>query len=216
MTPAGGPIWAVVPVKPFDIAKQRLSPLLSAAERSALARTMLEDVLAALTAFAGLAGLLVVTRDPQAAEMARRAGGVALAEDATGGLNGAIATAGSHLRAAGMLVVPSDIPHISAAALGEAVEALAAPRALALARAARDGGTNLLACRPANVIAPSFGPDSFARHRALAWRAQIVPGVVTRSDIGCDLDRPEDVTAFLALHSATRTHAMLCGVSVAA
>jgi NAD(P) transhydrogenase subunit alpha len=39
-----GNIWAVVPVKSFHLAKQRLSPMLSNDERSRLVRTMLVDL----------------------------------------------------------------------------------------------------------------------------------------------------------------------------
>jgi hypothetical protein len=61
-------LWAVVPVKERDRAKERLAPLLPPEMRQALALAMLEDVLAALTSAAGLAGLLVVTVDPAATQ----------------------------------------------------------------------------------------------------------------------------------------------------
>ena len=63
-------IWAVVPVKEFEGAKQRLSSSLEPDERRLLARTMLEDVLDAVSAVQQLAGLLVVTVDPLAASLA--------------------------------------------------------------------------------------------------------------------------------------------------
>ncbi|MBL8307282.1 MAG: hypothetical protein JNM33_11340, partial [Rubrivivax sp.] len=43
-------LWAVVPVKPFARAKQRLAGELSGAQRAALAACMLRDVLTALAA----------------------------------------------------------------------------------------------------------------------------------------------------------------------
>ena len=42
-------IWAMVPVKNLEHAKQRLADVLRAAERSELFRAMLEDVLSVLT-----------------------------------------------------------------------------------------------------------------------------------------------------------------------
>ena len=65
-------IWAVVPVKEFEGAKQRLSSALSPEERRALATTMLEDVLDAVSAVRELAGVLVVTLDPAATSLASR------------------------------------------------------------------------------------------------------------------------------------------------
>ena len=67
-------IWAVVPVKEFEGAKQRLSSCLSPEERRALATIMLEDVLDALSAVKQLAGVLVVTVDPVARSLAGRYG----------------------------------------------------------------------------------------------------------------------------------------------
>ena len=46
----GPDVWAVVLVKPFRLAKQRLAGVLDAGERSELARVMLEDVLTAVDA----------------------------------------------------------------------------------------------------------------------------------------------------------------------
>ena len=76
-------LWAVVPVKDLQHAKQRLAGVLAAAERQALFAAMLEDVLAALAASAGLAGMLVVTRDPRAQVLAARYGARVLVEPPT-------------------------------------------------------------------------------------------------------------------------------------
>ena len=67
-------IWAVVPVKELEGAKQRLSSVLSPEERRVLATTMLEDVLDAVSAVHELAGVLVVTVDPAATSLATRYG----------------------------------------------------------------------------------------------------------------------------------------------
>ena len=67
-------VWAAVPVKEFPGAKQRLAALLTSQQRQALAAAMLEDVLSALVE-APLAGIMVNTLDPLAAELARRYGG---------------------------------------------------------------------------------------------------------------------------------------------
>ena len=67
-------IWAVVPVKETHNAKQRLAATLPQAQRSALALAMLEDVFEALAAARDLAGIIVVTVDCAARELARRYG----------------------------------------------------------------------------------------------------------------------------------------------
>ena len=70
-----------MPVKDLPDAKQRLGAVLDARERQELFRAMLEDVLSALAASRGLAGLLLVTRDPQARRLATRYGARVLVED---------------------------------------------------------------------------------------------------------------------------------------
>src|SRR5829696_9433525 len=109
-------LWAVVPVKLFDDTKQRLMPVLAADERAALARAMLEDVLAVLMRVAALAGVLVITRDADAAAIARKAGALVLDDVQNAGTTAAVTQAARHLAAArrgGMLVIPADLPLIT-------------------------------------------------------------------------------------------------------
>ena len=56
-------VWAVIPVKESDGAKDRLSDLLSPSERRRLAETMLTDTLAAVAGSRLLAGVMIVTLD---------------------------------------------------------------------------------------------------------------------------------------------------------
>jgi len=63
-------VWAVVPVKELDQAKERLAPVLPPERRRALMLAMLEDVLAALAATPGLGGLAIVTVDAAAWRLA--------------------------------------------------------------------------------------------------------------------------------------------------
>src|SRR5947209_3749343 len=110
-------IWAVVPVKSFARAKARLSPLLDLRERSELARAMLADVLTGVRQVAGLSGILVVTRDPGAADLAHIHGADMLDDPLELGANAAIRLAVPVLQARGadaMVVIPGDVPQIAA------------------------------------------------------------------------------------------------------
>jgi 2-phospho-L-lactate guanylyltransferase len=216
MTP--GAVWAVVPVKPFDAAKTRLVSILDAAERTQLAGLMLEDVMAALAASAHLlAGVIVVTADERAAKIAQKYDAVVIAENVPAGLNGAISQAIDSLAATpatGVIVVPADLPHLSAAEIERLLIALRNPEAVAIIPATGDGGTNMLACRPAGAIPPLFGPQSFWRHRAAARHAGIRPAIVTGSDLEHDIDRPDDLVAFLSMGTSTKTHAFLSRLEI--
>ena len=53
-------IWAIIPVKELDGAKDRLSDLLSPPQRRRLAETMLTDVFDAISGSRLLAGVVIV------------------------------------------------------------------------------------------------------------------------------------------------------------
>jgi 2-phospho-L-lactate guanylyltransferase len=209
-------ICAVVPIKPFDIAKRRLMPVLSSDERALLARLMLEDVLDVLVACTVLSGIIVITRDDAAGRIARMNGARVL-DDPAFDLNSAVSMAINLLSAhrdVGMLVVPSDIPLLPSRLVQEMANRVSRPGAVALVPATGDGGTNLLACRPVDAISPSFGPDSFQRHCRAACDAGIIPTVLMSKDAGLDIDRSEDLTAFLSRRSLTRSQAFLATLDI--
>jgi 2-phospho-L-lactate guanylyltransferase len=208
-------IQAVLPVKPFACAKTRLAGVLAAGERAALAQLMFEDVLDVLTACHDIfAGTLVITSDPQAAALARRRGAAVLADVAGSGINAAVTYAIRQLHADdALLVVPSDIPQVTRAALAQAAAAVRTGRSAAIGIATRDGGTNLLACRPARAMAPLFGPNSFERHRVAALRAGLAVQTLALPELSLDIDRPDDLRWFLMLNSNTRSHAFLSRIS---
>lgn len=210
-----GGIWAVVPVKPFGLAKQRLAPALGAAARAKLARAMLEDVLAALAQAEGLAGTLVVSAEPQAAVLAQVHGAEFLAEAEAVGLNAALARAARHLaarRAAGLLVLPGDLPGLAPAEVTHLLRAHAQGRAVSLV-AAHDGqGTNALLLTPPEFIPFAFGPGSLQAHRtaaAAAGVAAFVQEAGTLPGIGFDVDGPGDLARLDALPAASHTRALL-------
>jgi molybdopterin-guanine dinucleotide biosynthesis protein A len=109
-------IWAVVPIKELEGAKQRLAPLLTPAQRRALIEVMMAEVLEAVVTVSGLAGVVVVTLDPQATALAERLGARVLTDGARDGHTGSVA-AGLRMLAAegrgGMLTLPADIPAVT-------------------------------------------------------------------------------------------------------
>ena len=214
---SGEGVVAVVPAKDLGQAKERLGGLLAPEERRGLARAMLQDVLATLTAVPALAGILVVTRDAELAGLARASGAYLMSDLRHEGPTAAIALAAGRLAAEGaaaMLAVPADVP---LATPGEIMEILAAggvPPAVTLVPALADMGTNAIALRPADAIPPCFGPQSFFRHQEAALARGIEPRILRLPGLGLDVDRPQDLAAFLARPSATRSYAYLaeCGM----
>lgn len=203
--------WVIVPVKSFDGAKQRLSPLLSVPERATLARAMLGDVLGATIAAPGLRNVAVVTSADDVADCARQSGVTVIDDHGANGTNAAVKVGFVDVARRGggtVIVLPSDVPCILPADIAALFTAVK-KTGVALAPASRDGGTNALGCAMPGQIAPCFGPDSFARHVQAANRDGIRPVVVMNGRLGLDLDEPRDLVEFLELQTQTRTDAVL-------
>jgi 2-phospho-L-lactate guanylyltransferase len=202
----------VIPVKPFDLAKQRLSSILQPSQRAALARTMLIDVLNVVASAVAPSDVIVVTSCAEAAEIAKRSRMQVLPEAASSDLNAAVEAASRHRmvqNAGGFLMLPADVPEITTAAIHQAFDALHQDCSLVLAPATSDGGTNLLACRPPDAIRPQFGTGSFAKHLAASKRAGLACHVLDSPELGRDIDSPDDLVRFLDRHTSTLTDRLL-------
>ena len=205
-------MWAVVPVKLLAGAKRRLSPLLSGGERGALACAMLGDVLRALTQTTSLAGVVVISADRDAAAVARDAGALVMTDMDNAGMTAAVTAAARHLAAMGrkgMLVIPADVPLITSQDIEMIILTHRAVPSVTLVPATSDGGTNALACYPPQAIPVSFGKESFLRHQNAARELGIEPQVLRLERAARDIDRPEDLRAFMQAPSLTRTYAYL-------
>jgi 2-phospho-L-lactate guanylyltransferase len=198
-------IAAVVPMKPFARAKQRLSGVLAEPERLRLVRAMLGDVLAALRECDAVAQTFVVTADPAIARYAAGYGAEHFAEGDPTGLNGAVATAARALEARGvetMLVLPGDVPLVIPAEIDE-LASLARPCSAGIVPDHDAKGTNALLLSPPGVIAPAFGPGSYERHVATARTAGLEAVICALEGLGRDIDAPEDLP-ILAERTADR------------
>ncbi len=186
----------IVPMKPFNQAKQRLRPAVNDNERVALARAMLIHVLATIHA-SGVGDLhILISADPTVLALAPDHGFTPLIEETTG-YNDAVKQAAhwsQTLGAAAILVLPADLPHLTPRDIQDLVSLAAnTPRAVLLAPDAAETGTNALLLRPPDLLPPHFGPDSFWRHLALARAAGVDPIVYRHANIARDIDWPSDL-----------------------
>ncbi|MBL6079897.1 2-phospho-L-lactate guanylyltransferase [Belnapia sp. T18] len=213
-------IWAILPVKELEGAKQRLSPALTPALRVALMQVMIGEVLAALTAARGLAGVALVTLDPWATDLARRSGARVLTEGARNGHTGSV-TAAARLLAAegaqGILTLPGDIPAVTPAEIEAVLAVHGEAPAFTIAPAHDELGSNAVAMSPPLAVPLRFGEDSYVPHLAAARAQGIEPRIVPLPGIGMDIDHPADLVSFARLPEArgTRTLAFLreCGLT---
>ncbi len=204
-------VWAVVPVKELEGAKQRLSSALSPDERRLLATTMLEDVLEGVTAVGKLAGVLVVTVDPVATSLASRYGARIITEGALEGHTGAVTAAARLLvreGRAGMMTMPGDIPRLSPAEIAATLAAHRAAPSFTIVPAHDDLGSNTIICSPPDAVPLRFGEDSFYPHLDAARARGIEPLIVRQPGIGMDIDNPVDLVTFLKMSPPVRTRTL--------
>ena len=205
-------LWAVVPVKERVSAKERLAPILRPEARQALALAMLEDVLAAVTAASGIAGILVVTVDAKAGRLAARYGARVIEVGARDGHTGAVTAAARLLAAegrAGMLTLPADIPLVTPAEIAGVLAAHPPAPSFTIVPSHDERGSNAIACSPPDVVPLRFGDDSFYPHLQAAEVCGIRPTVLHLPGIALDIDNPEDVESFMRIDASTRTRSVL-------
>jgi 2-phospho-L-lactate/phosphoenolpyruvate guanylyltransferase len=210
-------IWAVVPLKNTTDAKQRLAGALSAALRQRLALAMAHDVLSALAASPGLAGLAVVTLDPAGSAMGRRFGARVLTEGAGDGQTGAVNAAARTLSREGsgaMLTIPGDVPLVTPQEVEQLIAAHDRRPDFVIAPAHDGRGSNAVLCAPPDAVRLQFGDDSFLPHLAAARALRLEPKIVHLAGIGLDIDHPRDLAAFMGVASQTQARALLADARI--
>ena len=190
---------AILPVKSFGRAKQRLGAGVDEGLRLALARAMVADVLAALAATEGVELTVVVTREAEAAEAAAASGGSVIEDRSEAGQSAAASLGVRHAVEAGferVLLVPGDCPALDPGELGPLLAEHGRHGAEVAILPDRHGtGTNGLLLTPPRAIEPSFGEGSCARHRGLAREAGVQCSVVALRSLTLDVDTVEDLAA---------------------
>jgi 2-phospho-L-lactate guanylyltransferase len=181
-------ILAAIPIKPFGVAKARLSGRLDPAARSRLGKAVAARTAAAATDAGAL--VAIVTADSGVAGWARSLGYLIIDErlSSRGGLNGAAEAAvlEATRRQRRWAIIHADLPLVTPAALS-AVFAMAAKNVVMVP--AHDGGTNVIAGR-GTAVKFAYGQGSFHRHLAGYPSAR----VLTNPQLALDLDTIRDLT----------------------
>jgi 2-phospho-L-lactate guanylyltransferase len=191
------PTTAILPVKSFGHAKQRLADSMTPGARRALAEAMFSDALVALRRAKSVDRTLVVTADTGAQQIAGGYGALVL-DDREEGHNPAARhgiKAAVEAGADRVLLVPGDCPLLAPDELDALLERRTERRAALIVPDRHGTGTNALVLQPPDVLAPSFGPDSCERHRREAEAAGIAAQVVEVFSLALDVDTPEDLSA---------------------
>lgn len=204
-------IVAAVLVKGFEAAKQRLAGALDAGQRRRLAEDGADLALKAAAVadeVAVVAGTAEVASWTDAWVRAAAAGAGpsqaagthihVIVEAKAGGQNAAAERAiqwAIDRGAEALLVISSDLPLVTPAAISEMIGAasrLPGPL-VAAAPATGRGGTNALFLRPPDAIGLHFGDDSLVRFEADARRRGIRFLLHESAELALDLDEPDDL-----------------------
>jgi len=193
-------VVAVVPVRSLSGAKSRLGEPLDAEERADLVLALLRQTVAAALAASRLSGVVVVSKDPYLLREVRAMGAASVLQR-TDGLNEGLTEArlAFGAEATAVMVLPADLPGVSASAIDDLVDAGSAALrgqpdrpVVALVPDRRGRGTNALLLAPPGAIPFSFGEGSRAAH-ASAARAAGASYVELDGPLTFDVDTPEDL-----------------------
>jgi len=211
-------VTALVPVKGFSSAKQRLSPLLDAAGRELLAEVMFRDVLRQVVNAHGLTETYVVTGNDKVAEIAISLGSQVIREKAEKGETAAVDFARLELKRSGceaVLIIPGDMPLVRSSDIEEILAQIpkgaASPCALLVPSHDRMG-TNALLLAPPDIIKLRFGYDSFIYHMSQVLAQGLPLRFFENERIALDIDEPKDLERFLSFgFEDSETHRLVRG-----
>ena len=192
-------IFAILPVKSPQNAKQRLTGFLAVEQRETLARLLYRQTLATLCQATGIDRVVVATSDAEIADHACKSGALVFEEHEQ--VSHSASADAACLRAMKMgastvLLVPIDVPTVTSADFSR-LAACARPGLIVVPSS--DGtGTNALVRTPPNCIQSRFGPGSFRKHLDQALSKGLPADVLRLPGLMFDIDTPEDVAEFLA------------------
>jgi 2-phospho-L-lactate guanylyltransferase len=188
---------AVLPVKRFSGAKQRLATGIDDERREALVAAMLEDALEAIGGARSIERTIVVSGDPRAQEIVAASDADVLPDPNDEGHVVAALAGIARAEADGaecVVLLPGDCPLLDPKELDSLLTGLPA-RFVAIVPDRHGTGTNALALAPPGAIRPAFGEGSCARHVATAREAGVPYAVEELPSLALDLDTPADVVA---------------------
>ena len=195
-------VWAIVPVKPLNRAKSRLSDVLLPDAREDLATHLLKRTIRLLLSLSAVHGVLVISRDSKALALVRDLGAQTVQESGTPELNNALLRATQVLKAWGAnaaLVVPADIPLLNREDIESTVSMGRLHNSVVLAPDRHERGTNLMLVRPPGLIPYAYGEHSFLAHQQYAREVGASVQVYRSDRVALDLDTTDDLRTYLTL-----------------
>lgn len=210
----------LIPAKPFEEAKTRLSSVLSRDQRRTLAEGLFLRTLSVAVSSSDPKKVRVVTRSMQVAELARENGAAVWREpEACCGLNEALERAAIDAFSEGdsaVLCLPADLPLVEPEDLMAVVQAGQCADVIAPDR--NGEGTNALLWHGPEQPRFQFGPGSFDLHLAAIRHRRPGARIVSRPGLALDLDTAADLLFWLGApalcNRPRRSHAVQLSANV--
>ena len=201
----------LIPVKDLTTAKQRLGEALDQAQRSQLAEAMLRDVMSAAAGVTERLDIFLATGDSRAQVMARKFNFGVIVDNRNESETAAIemATTWCEQRQYDTtVVVPGDIPLITAVELHRVLDA-APPEGAVFVPAYDRRGSNCILRRPAAIIPLRFGNDSFLPHCEAMKKTGKPLVILEMPGIGLDIDNPHELELLVQRDGDTHAQRLL-------
>lgn len=185
---------AILPVKEFGHAHERLAGTIGDADRSRLAEELFLDMMIKVRRCKTIDDVLIVTSDSEVVRHAKWVGidVLSLAEDpghsdaAARGIRDAVA--GDFERVA---ILPTDCPLFDPAEFDAHLGRT--PRSALIVPDHMHSGTNALILTPPDCFEPAFGSESLVRHTGRARASGVSFALEEIESLAHDLDTPEDL-----------------------
>src|SRR5262245_24530610 len=212
-------MWALLPIKAFHLAKQRLTSVLTASERRGLTRAMAADVIGVATQCRGFERVVVCSSEPTMAAAAHSHGAALLDDGRLGAadLRQLIDRAVAAIQVEGATacaIVHCDLPLLTCSELDRfvATHERGGSHAMTITPDRHRLGTNLLALKSLDGFSAQYGKDSFRLHCEWAKADSRTVNVCELPGAAFDIDEPEDLNELVReprLHVGAATRRFL-------
>ncbi len=191
----------VIPMKDPAHSKQRLSSVLSSAERWTLAYELFENCLQFLQIYFPNYPITVVTPSAEILNLAHVYKCYGIEEQQEKGLNAALYQATDWSQSRGFqhqLILPADIADLRVSEIQHLLSYVESKFSVVVVPS-KDQGTNALLTSPVGAIPFQYGKKSAQKHQKLAEKAGYHCHMLLLEGLGQDIDMPQDLESLSRL-----------------
>ena len=186
---------AIIPIKPLNKGKSRLSSVFNEKQRIELNTQLLKNTIRAIKNIQTINQIFVISSDPNVLSIARDLGTKTIQEQKSTNINRALrkaTKAALAYKADKIIIIPADLPLINEIDIISIIDKMSYPPQIIIVPDRKDSGTNILLINPIGILDFEFGSNSFIRHIEQAQRKNIRVDVVRTESLGLDVDSPDD------------------------